>query len=42
MKASVSLSQDFNRLFSMANSVASGMEDSMREREFERILFESP
>jgi hypothetical protein len=41
MKASVSLSQDFNKLFSMADSVASGMEDSMREREFERILFEN-
>jgi hypothetical protein len=42
MKASVSLSQDFNRLFSMTNSVASGLEDSMREREFERILFDNP
>jgi hypothetical protein len=30
MKGSVSLSQDFNKLFSMAGSVASGMEDSMR------------
>jgi hypothetical protein len=41
MKASVSLSQDFNNLFSMADSVASGIEDLMREKEFERILFEN-
>ena len=41
MKASVSLSQDFNKLFSMADSVASGLEDFMREKEFEKILFEN-
>lgn len=34
MKGSISLSQDFNKLFSMGDSVASGLEDSMREREF--------
>lgn len=39
MQASVSLSTDFNNLFSARGSIVSGMEDSMREKEFEKILF---